>query len=113
MNGQAIKQDFYVLRPAVTDKPVVQEAYNPGCQFYLPALAEYEPTDDHFNDKHSVIWFFDELFSDVKIYLQKLDGDWEDVAELTPLTEYFTNSDFSLINFLNQRLDILLSGQKF
>jgi hypothetical protein len=86
MNGQAIKQDFYVLRPAVTDKPVVQEAYNPGCQFYLPALAEYEPTDDHFNDKHSVIWFFDELFSDVKIYLQKLDGDWEDVAELNNTT---------------------------
>lgn len=83
MNGQAIKQDIYVLRPAQPETPTMQEAIDSGCEFKLPALAEYEPTDDHFNDRHSVIWFFDELFSDVEIFLQKkVNGAWVDLTEL-------------------------------
>jgi hypothetical protein len=80
MNGQAIKQDIYILRAT-------------------PALAEFDPTDDHFNDKHSVIWFFDDLFTEVKIYLQKKTGGaFADVTELTDNTygtfyplAFFTN----------------------
>lgn len=101
MNGQAIKQDIYILRPAVVDSPTMQAAPNAtGCSFELPALAEMEPTDDHFNDKHSVIWFFGELFSDIKIYLQKKSGStWNDVAELTDDT-YGTMYDFGF--FVNK-----------
>jgi hypothetical protein len=101
MNGQAIKQDIFVLRPAIDDVPRMQDAPNPtGCDFHLPALAEFEPSDDHFNDKHSVIWFFDELFSDVKIYLQKkTSGTWADVIELTDDT-YGTFYEFGF--FVNK-----------
>jgi hypothetical protein len=100
-NGQAIREDFYVLRPSVDEVPVMQDAPNPsGCDFELPALAEFEPSDDHFNDKHSVIWFFDELFSDVKIYLQKkVGGEWTDLSELTNDT-YGTMYDFGF--FVNK-----------
>jgi hypothetical protein len=81
MNGQAIKEDIYILRTSLNTPGQLQAQPNPsGCDFHLPALAELEPTDDHFNDKHSVIWFFNELCSDVKIYLQK---DEEDLIELT------------------------------
>lgn len=101
MNGEAIKQDFYVLRPAVDDPGAMQPAPNPtGCEFELPALAEFEPSDEHFNDRHSVIWFFDELFSDVKIYLQKrTGGNWADLTELTNNT-YGTMYNFGF--FVNK-----------
>jgi hypothetical protein len=101
MNGQAIKQDIFVLRPALPETPTMQQAPNPtGCEFHLPALAEFEPSDDHFNDKHSVIWFFDDLFSDVKIYLQKRTGGvWADVDELTDDT-YGTMYEFGF--FVNK-----------
>lgn len=101
MNGQAIKQDIYILRPTVPDSPTMQEVVNAtGCSFELPALAELDPTDDHFNDKHSVIWFFGELFSDIKIYLQKKSGStWNDVTELTDDT-YGTMYDFGF--FVNK-----------
>jgi hypothetical protein len=84
MNGQAIAQDIYVLRTTPDAPARLQAAIDNGCEFYLPALAEMSPTDDHFNDQHSVIWFFNDLFSDVKIYLQKkVGGTWTDLTELT------------------------------
>lgn len=86
MNGQAIKQDIYVLRPSTNASTPLQQALDNGCSFELPALAEYEPTDEHFNDKHAPIWFFDDLFSDVKIYLQKKSIEWVDLVELTDNT---------------------------
>jgi hypothetical protein len=84
MNGQAIKETIYVLRTTPDAPTQLQPSLDTKCVFELPALAEYVPTDDHFNDQHSVIWFFDELFSDVKIFLQKkIGGAWSDVTELT------------------------------
>lgn len=88
MNGQAIKQDVYVLNVTGNTGSGLQPPLNQNhCDFYLPALAELSPTDDHFNDRHSVIWFFDELFTEAHIYLQsKNTGAWLDVAELTDNT---------------------------
>lgn len=84
MNGQAIKQDIYVLITTPAEVAQLQPLLDNGCTFELPALAELAPTNDHFNDKHSVIWFFDDLFSDVKIFLQKkVSGTWTDLTELT------------------------------
>ncbi len=81
MNGQAIKETIYILRTPAEVVTTLQDQPNPsGCDFFLPALAQYEPVGDLFNDHHSVIWFFDELCSDVKIFLQK---DREDLTELT------------------------------
>lgn len=80
MNGQAIKQDFYLL----TTTPISYENMDlipkkKECCFTLPALAELVFTDDLKNDKHSVIWFFGELFSDAKIYIQKkVNGEYAD-----------------------------------
>lgn len=84
MNGQAIKQDFYIL----TTAPVSYENMDlipkkKECCFTLPALAETVFTDNLKNDKHSVIWFFGELFSDAQIFLQKkINGEYVD-TELT------------------------------
>jgi hypothetical protein len=88
MNGQAIKETIYVLHVTEDGGGVLQPPLNMNhCDFYLPALAQYDPDGDHFNDRHSVIWFFDELFTEAKIFLQsKNTGDWEDVAELTDAT---------------------------
>jgi hypothetical protein len=83
MNGQAIKETIYVIKPTVSTPIQVQTKETDGCVPTLPALAEYTPTDDHFNDRHSVIWFFDDLFTDAKIYLQK---DQKDLIELTDNT---------------------------
>ncbi len=86
MNGQAIKQDFYILKTSTTTTTVeLQPIYNTGCNFYLPALAEYTPTSELKNDRHSVIWFFNDLYSDVKIFIQEMNsaGVYEDVQELT------------------------------
>lgn len=80
INGQAIKQDFYVLTTAGANYenmdliPRLAE-----CCFQLPALAETSFTDNLKNDRHSVIWFFDELFSDAQIFIQKkVNGLWTD-----------------------------------
>lgn len=111
MNGQALKQDFYILRTAPATPPQLQDAPNPsGCDFHLPALAEYEPSDDHYNDRHSVIWFFDELSSDIHIFLQK---DGVDVVELNDNTlgtfypfGFFTNK------FSEQAIGFLIEWTK-
>lgn len=82
MNGQAIQEIIYILKPTVAVNPALQEAMSSGCD-QLPALAEMSPTNNRFNDKHSVIWFFDELFTEAKIYLQKNKAD---IIELTDNT---------------------------
>lgn len=84
MNGQAIKQDFYLLTtnpPSYENMDLIPKKKE--CCFTLPALAELTFTGELKNDKHSVIWFFGELFSDAKIYIQKkVNGVWND-TELT------------------------------
>ena len=85
INGQAIKQDVFVLNTTGNNTGGLQPLPSANnCDYFLPALAEYTYTDDHFNDQHSVIWFFDELFTETHIHLQsKNTGAWADVAELT------------------------------
>jgi hypothetical protein len=84
MNGQAIKQDFHILYTN-SDSPSNKLIENKSleCCFELPALAETTFTDERKNDRHSVIWFFGELFGDAKIYIQKrTSGVWNNVEEL-------------------------------
>jgi len=72
MNGQAIKQDFYILNTTGTGTNNLDLIPKKAeCCFELPALAELSFTSKYKNDKHSVIWFFGELFPDAKIYIQK------------------------------------------
>lgn len=114
MNGQAIKQDIYVLRPSSNiSNPIQSQSGNNGCIFELPALAEYEPTDDHFNDIHAPIWFFDDLFSDVKIYLQKKSIEWVDLVELTDNTYgTFYPYGFFVNKFGNSAIGYLIEWTK-
>lgn len=99
MNGQVIKETFYVMRTDATTAGQLQPAMDTGCDFELPALAELEPTDDLFNDKTSIIWFFNDLYTSARIYLQKkVAGVWVDQSELTDNTygtmyplAFFTN----------------------
>lgn len=115
MNGQAIKEIIYVLRTTNDPGSVLQPAINiNNCNFFLPALAEYEPTDDHFNDKHSVIWFFDELFTEAKIYLQsKSSGVWVDISELTDNTYgIFYEYGFFVNKFSEKSLGYLIDWSK-
>ncbi len=96
MNGQAIKETIYILRPTVDTPAQMQSPPVVGCIVGLPALAEYVPTSDHYNDKHSVIWFFDELFTASRMWLQK---DQADIIELTDDT-YGTFYEFGF--FVNK-----------
>ncbi len=73
INGQAIKQDFLILaKPTVPEVAITDKSGNDnGCCFILPALAELSITSDLKNDKHSVIRFFGQLFTEATMTLQK------------------------------------------
>lgn len=73
INGQAIKQDFLILaKPTVPEVAITDKTGNDnGCCFILPALAELSITSDLKNDKHSVIRFFGQLFTEATMTLQK------------------------------------------
>ena len=90
MNGQAIKQDFYLLRTFGAENMDLLPA-RPECCFELPALAELSFTSKYKNDKHSVIWFFGELFPTAKIYIQKkVSGVYVDTE--------LTNDDYGMMH---------------
>lgn len=85
INGQAIKQDFLILSKQIEPQtPITDKSGNDnGCCFILPALAELTITSDLKNDKHSVIWFFNQLFTTALMTLQKYEnGVFEDIDEL-------------------------------
>lgn len=85
INGQAIKQDFFLLAsPPKVEVPITDKTgNNNGCCFILPALAETVITSDLKNDKHSVIWFFNQLFSDATLTLQQNNnGEYTDIQTL-------------------------------
>lgn len=86
MNGQAIKQDFFLLSMFTSvNLDLIPKKLE--CCFELPALAEISFTSKYKNDKHSVIWFFGELFPSAKIYIQKkVNGVYVD--------EELTNDDY-------------------
>jgi hypothetical protein len=86
MNGTVAKQDFTIIRnnPNVTNNSVITANELNQCCFILPALAEIgSPTSDLKNDKHSVIYFFDNSFTDAEFKLQKYsNSSYSDVATL-------------------------------
>ena len=88
MNGTCIKQDFWILaKDSTKPTPISTQdgIYNADCCFVLPALAESIITDSEFkNDKHSVIWFFGELYTTAPtMTLEKWNGNtWSTIATL-------------------------------
>lgn len=95
INGQAIKQDFLVIR----DDPKTQnESFaapeNQDCCFILPALAEKVYTSPLKNDRHSWIQWYNQAFTEAKMTLQKVEGgEYIDVADLEDST-YGTNFEY-------------------
>ncbi len=83
INGQAIKQDFSILAKPIKQETALAKKNNLVCCFEMPALAETIETSEYKNDKHSVIWFFNQLFTSASMFLQKSDGtDYVTVDEL-------------------------------
>ena len=95
MNGTTQKQDFTLIRnnPNAITSVVNSVSNNGECCFILPALAEIgTPTTELKNDKHSVIWFFDNGFTSAELKLQKLvNGSYTDVFTLSSGNNYGTN----------------------
>ena len=93
MNGTASKQLFSIIKnnPNQTTSIVNASSTNECC-FELPCLAELTTkTSDLKNDKHSVIWFFDNGYTDAELVLQKYENNtWIDKEILTDNT-YGTN----------------------
>lgn len=99
MNGQAIKKDFYILAESQPSENIDLIPKKKECCFALPALAELSFTSKYHNDNHSVIWFYGELFTTAKIYMQKkINGSWVD-WELTN-DDYGTMKQFGF--FVNK-----------
>ena len=102
INGQAIKQDFLILaKPTVPEIAITDKSGNDnGCCFILPALAELSITSYLKNDKHSVIRFFGQLFTEATMTLQKNEGGvYVDVDDLDSST-YGTFYEFGF--FVNK-----------
>jgi len=81
MNGTVNFQTFTIIRnnPNLDNNSIVTQNDLNECCYILPALAEIgEPTSELKNDKHSVIWFFDNGYTDAEMYIEKLlpNGDW-------------------------------------
>lgn len=96
MNGQAIKQDFFVIRNnPLVQNPTFLNPENNDCCFELLALAEISITDPLKNDKYSWLQWFDKgAFTGAVLTLQKWDGsDFADVSDLIDDT-YGTNYEF-------------------
>ena len=95
MNGTSQKQDFTLIRnnPNAITSVVNSVSNNGECCFVLPALAEIgTPTTELKNDKHSVIWFFDNGFTFAELILQKLvNGVYTDLYPISFDNSYGTN----------------------
>ncbi len=95
MNGTSNFQAFTIIRnnPNATTSVVNSVANNGECCFLLPALAEIgTPTSELKNDKHSVIWFFDNGFTFAELILQKLEnGTYTDLYPISFDNSYGTN----------------------
>jgi len=86
MNGTVNFQTFTIIRnnPNLDNNSIVTQNDLNECCFILPALAEIgTPTSDLKNDKHSVIYFFDNGYTDAEFKLQKyVNGIYSDIATL-------------------------------
>ncbi len=95
MNGTSNFQAFTIIRnnPNATTSVVNSVANNGECCYILPALAEIgTPTSELKNDKHSVIWFFDNGFTTAELILQKLvNGVYADLYPISFDNSYGAN----------------------
>lgn len=85
MQGEATRQDFYIIRDnPVGPAPLPLVSSTGECCFKLDVLAELEEkTDDHYNDHSGPIFFWANGFSTADLVLQKyVGGVWTDVATL-------------------------------
>jgi hypothetical protein len=86
MNGTVNFQTFTIIRnnPNLDNNSIVTQNDLNECCFILPALAEIgTPTSELKNDKHSVIYFFDNGYTDAEFKLQKYsNGSYSDIATL-------------------------------
>jgi hypothetical protein len=116
INGQAIKQDFLILSKQIEpETPITDKSGNDnGCCFILPALAELTITSDLKNDKHSVIWFFNQLFTTALMTLQKYEnGVFSDIDELDSNTYgFFYDFGFFENKYGEKAIGYLIDWQK-
>ena len=88
--GEAIFENFKLIAnnpsdpDSVLDLPKFSQS---TCCYELPVFAELVFTKDFNNDKSSVIWFYDNAFSDSLLELEKYsNGSWSKVADLNDNT---------------------------
>ena len=99
-NGQAIKQDFVILSKSQDQQTILITKQQEECCFELPALAEEVETSELRNDKHSVIWFFGQLFTGAEMILERHNG--ADFAEVDVLDSN-TYGTFSAFGFFTNK----------
>ena len=88
--GEAIFENFKLIAnnpttpDSVLDLPKFSQS---SCCYVLPVYAEIVFTKDFNNDKSSVIWFYDNAFSDSLLELEQyVGGVWSKVADLNDNT---------------------------
>jgi hypothetical protein len=88
--GEAIFENFKLISnnpttpDSVLDLPKFSQS---SCCYELPVFAELVFTKDFNNDKSSVIWFYDNAFSDSLLELEQyISGAWTKVADLNDNT---------------------------
>jgi hypothetical protein len=119
--GEAIKEDFSFIPndPTTPDSSLDLPKFSQSsCCYELPVLAEVVFTKDFNNDKSSVIWFYDNAFSDSLLELEQYtNGSWSKVADLNDNTYgtyyafgFFTNNQGE--NAVGYQIDwkLVLSG---
>lgn len=100
INGQAIKQDFVILAKPTAPEITLVERPQVGCCFNLIALAELTETSELKNDNHSVIWFFDQLFTEAEMTLEKHNGTDFEEKDVIDSNTYGTFYEFGF--FVNK-----------
>lgn len=88
--GECIFENFKLIKDNPSDPSSVLDLpkfSNTECCYELPVFAELIYTKDFNNDKSSVIWFYDNAFSDSLLELEKyVSGVWTKVADLNDNT---------------------------
>jgi hypothetical protein len=126
MNGEEIRDTFYVLKMAPPGDPVeldIPTATTRDCPFCLSALASSSDSDPFKNDSRSFLFKFSELVTASTMTLQKkVDGVYEDVATLEddilgtyfPLSFIVDEKNRQYIGYLlDWRLVLLAHGTGF
>lgn len=95
--GEAIFENFKLISSNPSDPSSVLDLPKfsaTSCCYDLPVFAELVYTKDFNNDKSSVIWFYDNAFSDALLELEQyVNGSWTKIADLND-NSYGTYSAF-------------------